>query len=341
MDPPLTERPGVIGALARTYQRTYAADYIGFVLLQGAYYLARFFVLPAHQQFTLDDRRIQHPYAQVERVSGWQNTIYAGFIPLGILVVWSLVARSGLHKTHVTVLGLLISTSLTSFLTHVVKNAIGRPRPDLISRCKPAPGTAAHDLVGIGVCTQTDSGALHDGWRSFPSGHSSFAFSGLGYLTLFMAGQLHTIRPRADLARVLVTFAPLVGAMLIAMSRMADYRHDVYDVSVGSLLGALIAYFAYRRYWRPLRDTRCHEPLPSPLTDLEARRAVGRKPSPPKDEEEQIQTAGEFDLEDFTEDEAERGLLDNSGNSSPTELGKQRGEDVDPGGGSGSGRQGR
>ena len=165
---------------------------------------------------------------------------------------------------------------------------------------------------------------LNDGWRSFPSGHSSFAFSGLGYLTLFLAGQLHTLRPRADLARVLITFAPVIGAMLIAMSRMADYRHDVYDVTVGSVLGALVSYFAYRRYWRPLGDVRCHEPWPSPLTDVSARRTGG---GPPKDEEEGVRDAGDFDLDELTDDEEERGLLDVSPGESPKQKQKARQED--------------
>ena len=38
-----------------------------------------------------------------------------------------------------------------------------------------------------------------------------------------------------------MTAAPLVGAFLIAASRVEDYRHDKYDVTAGSLLGLLIA----------------------------------------------------------------------------------------------------
>jgi len=88
------------------------------------------------------------------------------------------------HKTNVTILGLAISVMLATFLTDVVKNSVGRPRPDLIDRCKPEKGTPEHILVTIDVCTETDYHVLHDGWRSFPSGHSSLAFSGLGYLAL-------------------------------------------------------------------------------------------------------------------------------------------------------------
>ena len=79
----------------------------------------------------------------------------------------------------------------------------------------------------------------------------------------FLAGQMHVFRPRTDLARVLLALAPLVGAALIAISRLEDYRHDVYDVTVGSILGLVVAYFSYRRYYPGLRTSRCDEPYPS------------------------------------------------------------------------------
>ena len=47
---------------------------------------------------------------------------------------------------------------------------------------------------------------------------------------------------------------------MIAISRLADYRHDVYDVTCGSLLGIFIAYFSYRRYYPSLCSTECDTP---------------------------------------------------------------------------------
>ena len=114
------------------------------------------------------------------------NILYAGFIPLLVLVLWSAAFQPGVHKAHVTILGLLVSLLLASVLTDIVKNAVGRPRPDLLARCKPAKGTPAHELVTIDVCTEKDHHTLHDGWRSFPSGHSAFAFGGLGFLALYV-----------------------------------------------------------------------------------------------------------------------------------------------------------
>jgi diacylglycerol diphosphate phosphatase / phosphatidate phosphatase len=142
------------------------------------------FIEPFHRMFSLDDRSKAYPHALVQRVSALWMFVYGGGVPLAVILVWAVVARPGFHQAHVSILGLFISLILTMFLTDVVKNSVGRPRPDLIARCKPKEETPSHTLLTIEVCTETDPHVLQDGWRSFPSGHSSFAFSGLGYLAL-------------------------------------------------------------------------------------------------------------------------------------------------------------
>ncbi|KAL8715816.1 MAG: hypothetical protein Q9220_000483 [cf. Caloplaca sp. 1 TL-2023] len=278
-----TGQDGVMGAIRRFWRRSYAADYIGFALLFIAFIVVESTAEPFHRMFYLDDVNLQYPHALVERVSVRYNILYSGLLPFIIILLATFViypSRSGstslFHKPHVTTLGLMTSIFLTAFLADVIKNAVGRPRPDLISRCNPAKGTPKHELVTWKVCTETDHHTLHDGFRSFPSGHSAFAFSGLGYLSLFLAGQLHIFRPHTDLFRVLLVVAPLVGATMIAISRLEDYRHDVYDVTIGSILGMLIAYFTYRRYYPRLNAQRPHVPYSSPAEKygmVEIRRA--------------------------------------------------------------------
>lgn len=101
---------------------------------------------------------------------------------------------------------------------------------------------------------------------------------------------MHVFRPRTDLSRVLVALAPLIGAALIAISRLEDYRHDVYDVCAGSLLGILLANFSYRRYFPSLTASRCDEPYPS-RSDAAMRNGTGRL----KDEESRGQRTGDYD----------------------------------------------
>jgi len=47
---------------------------------------------------------------------------------------------------------------------------------------------------------------------------------------------------------------------MVAISRLDDYRHDVWDVTCGGLLGMLVAWFSYRRYYPPLRSALCDYP---------------------------------------------------------------------------------
>lgn len=97
---------------------------------------------------------------------------------------------------------------------------------------------------------------------------------------------MHVFRPRTDLARVLLALVPLIGAALIAISRCEDYRHDVYDVITGSLLGLLVAHFTYRRYYPQLRSSRCDTPFPHLVETSTAGSTKLR------DEEARIRSAG-------------------------------------------------
>ncbi|OQO03970.1 hypothetical protein B0A48_10612 [Cryoendolithus antarcticus] len=238
---------------------SYASDYAGLAILFALYAIMKTFDEPFEQMFLLSDPRIQHPHADPERVPPSMLFVYSLGVPAIATLLWNLALRPDLHKAHVTILGLLISLISTSFLTDVFKDAIGRPRPDLLARCSPEAGTPANVLVTISVCTEENHHLLNDGWRSFPSGHSSFAFAGLGWLALFFASQTHCLRPRASHLTVILCMAPLVGAAMIAASRLADYRHAVEDVIAGSLLGFGITYFNWRRYYPSLSADNCDE----------------------------------------------------------------------------------
>lgn len=61
---------GLYETLQRFWQRShYAGDYFGLTILVVAYILVRLLAgEPFHSQFRLDDPRIQHPHAEIERV---------------------------------------------------------------------------------------------------------------------------------------------------------------------------------------------------------------------------------------------------------------------------------
>lgn len=88
-----------------------------------------------------------------------------------------------------------------------MKNLFGRPRPDLLSRCNADIANAVNFAAGVlapggltlrvsqTICQNKDKAIMDDGFRSFPSGHSSFSAAGLVYLTLFLASKLSITIP--------------------------------------------------------------------------------------------------------------------------------------------------
>ena len=140
-------------------------------------------------------------------------------------------------------------------ITNALKNATGKPRPDFIDRCQPKPDAADPVPYGLStdeVCTRRD--LLKDGYRSFPSGHSSSSFAGLFYLSLYLAGKLHIWDSRAFVWKTFLVIVPTLGAALIAISRIEDARHHPFDVITGSLLGVACAWVSYRQYFPPLSE---------------------------------------------------------------------------------------
>ncbi|KAK1232275.1 hypothetical protein PQX77_004649 [Marasmius sp. AFHP31] len=152
--------------------------------------------------------------------------------------------------------GLAITGSITQF----VKITVGRPRPDLIDRCQPPTGSVDPEFGSSTwhICTRTD--LLRDGFRSFPSGHSSMSFAGLGFLSYYLAGKLHLFDKRGHTGKAWISLAPFSAAALVAISRTMDNRHHWQDVFIGSLLGTVMSYFAYRQYYPPLSSEMSHKP---------------------------------------------------------------------------------
>ncbi|RIB04575.1 phosphatidic acid phosphatase type 2/haloperoxidase [Gigaspora rosea] len=145
-----------------------------------ACFLCVFFLVdnldPFEQRFSLEDRSIQNPFAEHERVPFTLAIIIDLVVPVIIITASSLIIYRSLHDWHHGLLGLMLSLTLTLAVTEFFKTFAGRPRPDFINRCDPFPGSVDAKPWGLSnssICQQTDKHIMKDGFKSFVSGHSS------------------------------------------------------------------------------------------------------------------------------------------------------------------------
>lgn len=240
---------------------TYAVDWLVLIILGGICFGIDQ-VEPFKREFSVNDETISYPLAPAETLSMLNCILVTA---LGPFIIISLVAvflvKSG-YDWHQAVLGLALSCVLTLLLTEILKITVGRHRPDFLSRCNLPSGTKNPEfgLLTIKNCRQASKTVLLDGLKSFPSGHSSQSFAGLTFLSLYLAGKLRVFDGQGYPIKLVLTLAPVLLAMLIAISRTTDYRHHWQDVTIGSFIGFSMAFISYRQYYHSLAAPEAGKP---------------------------------------------------------------------------------
>lgn len=179
----------------------------------------------------------------------------AFFVPFTVICLNFLVSHDRYDFSQ-GISAMTLSLGLNGFLTSLLKVTVGRPRPDFYYRCFPdGKFNEEFDCTG-------DPRVVNEGRRSFPSGHSSFAFAGFGFVFLYLAAKLHVFneRGRSQAWRLCLTISPLVIAAVVAISRTCDYHHHWEDVTIGSILGMLVTYVSYRQYFPSIFASNSHRP---------------------------------------------------------------------------------
>lgn len=157
---------------------------------------------PFHRPFSLVDLSISYPY-ESSQVTVWMLAVFTGVVPAlivaGVCVLFvpghatnpvasrETIWRRKIWEWNAAWMGLALSHGLALMITHGMKNAFGKPRPDLLSRCQPDIANAGKYavsqyaqqfnpqwmLVTWQICQQNDRGHVNEGFKSFPSGHAS------------------------------------------------------------------------------------------------------------------------------------------------------------------------
>ncbi|POO01912.1 Lipid phosphate phosphatase [Trema orientale] len=113
---------------------------------------------------------LKYPFRE-DTVPFWAVPIYAVLLPFAIFFVYYYFRRD-VYDLHHAILGLLFSVLITGVITDAIKDAVGRPRPNFFWRCFPD-GIGAFDPVTGDVICSGDKAVIKEGYKSFPSGHTS------------------------------------------------------------------------------------------------------------------------------------------------------------------------
>ncbi|KAL1306784.1 hypothetical protein AAFC00_005445 [Neodothiora populina] len=184
------------------------------------------FISPYRRPFSPVDLSISYPHVEHDLISTVVLVVISLIAPAIIIFLYSAILipwpgkqsrtsqstfwKRKLWEFNAGWMGLALSYALAFMITQGIKNLIGKPRPDLLSRCQPDLANIADHVVGgyfgrdvaptwtlvsSSICTQTDHALLDEGFRSFLSGHSSNAWAGLTYLSLWLASKLNLCIP--------------------------------------------------------------------------------------------------------------------------------------------------
>jgi len=194
--------------------------------------------------------------------------------------------REKIWDTNLSLLGIGLAIASTITITNTFKNLVGRPRPGIISvselllmidfldRCQPlstATNPTIFTLSTAAICTRTV--LLKDGYRSFPSGHSSSTHQLFlsdcslvfwTWISCFICcwktkcsrhsrtSLENNHRSCSACNSWLHCSIPLNGQSVSFIQIISKSRHHPFDVIFGSALGMLFAWMAYRQYFPAL-----------------------------------------------------------------------------------------
>ncbi|GAB1743540.1 hypothetical protein NU219Hw_g470t1 [Hortaea werneckii] len=225
---------------------------------------------PIHQQDgTIVFPEFAYPLRQ-EVVPIWAATLLASLAPIAVILIMQIRIRS-FWDAHNAIVGLLYSLITAAVFQVFLKWLIGGLRPHFLAVCKPKIPKNDSKASGDGFdgvmydrswCTGNKN-EIEDSLESFPSGHTTAAFAGFVYLYLYLNAKLKVwSNYHPAYWKLIVTYIPILGAVLIGGALTIDEFHNWYDIIAGAAIGTVMAVSAFRMVYASLWDFRYnHIPL--------------------------------------------------------------------------------
>jgi len=222
-----------------------------------------------------------------EIVPIWAAAMLGFFVPFIVFLICQIRVRSFWDVNNATI-GLLYSLITAAVFQVFLKWLIGGLRPHFLTVCKPKIPAITAQETGNGlrqimydrtICTG-DPDEIDDSLESFPSGHSTAAFAGFIFLYLYLNAKLKVwSNYHPAMWKLVATYAPVLGATLIAGALTIDEFHNWYDCLAGAIIGTVMAFSSYRMVYAGIWDWRVnHIPLnravPFNLAEAELSHAV-------------------------------------------------------------------
>jgi len=252
----------------------FIVDWMLVILLYAIKLFISQYFEPHERQFSLDDATISYPYKGDTVTMTYLVTSFVS-IALIIILITPLFKKNIKYNCHQAILGLLLSICTTDLVSIIIKTMVGRYRPDFIAVCDvdfqkveeqynyyrnitSSEDYGPRNIFNTSICKASKRDLLQER-KSFPSGHSAFAFSSMTFIALYIAGQIHLLNKKKAY-KVLLVGTPLILALMVVLSRIMDNRHHWQDVTVGSLIGMIFAIVFYFTYYPNLKSSKCDIP---------------------------------------------------------------------------------
>ncbi|KAL5924084.1 hypothetical protein ACKVV7_002180 [Pyricularia oryzae] len=244
--------------------------------IMGALGLGIYFAEPRPARsfaVTFSDGQVVYPQfaypLRDEVVPIWLAAFLASMVPITIMAIMQIRVRSFWDFNN-AVIGILYSLITAALFQVWVKWLIGGLRPHFLDVCDPDPAKMGNNN-GEGfqrlyfrpdIC-RGEKKLINDALESFPSGHTTAAFAGFGYLYLYLNAKLKVFSNyHPSLWKLALTYSPILAAVLIGGALTIDEYHNWYDIFAGAAVGITMAFSSYRMTFAAIWDWRFnHIPL--------------------------------------------------------------------------------